>query len=192
MGNYDNSLPKTSDRLSTFDRVRVDVAQTSFWEGREFRTFKELSIPALSTIVIKAVVPIDIILFSLQLSLDIGAIRMPTVVGGTEGGSFSSSLPIFGANNMAQPVNHRKTFGVSSDAFYVPQVLLSTGGTHTGGTELDVITLKTQGNSQQASSVGTGPTDERGVAPNTYYFRLQNTSNDVLAGKFSARWEERP
>lgn len=31
--NYSSTLPLTSNRLSKFDRVRVDVAQTGFFEG---------------------------------------------------------------------------------------------------------------------------------------------------------------
>lgn len=191
MGHYDSWLPKTSDRLSNFDRLRVDAAQTSFWEGREFRTFLELNIVAAATLVIKAVVPLDIVLFGLSAEIEIGALRIATAVGGTEGGSFSNTLPIFGANNMTNPTNHRKTYGVGANAFYTPQVVLTSGGTLTGGTTLDVLKLKTQGNSQQASSVGSASTDERGVAPNTYYFVINNPSNDTVTGVFKARWEER-
>ena len=34
----------TSER-EKYRRVRVDVGQTGFFDGREFRTFKEISIP---------------------------------------------------------------------------------------------------------------------------------------------------
>lgn len=36
---YSQWSPHTSDRLSGFDRVKVDAAQTGFFEGREFRSF---------------------------------------------------------------------------------------------------------------------------------------------------------
>ncbi len=77
-------------------RLRVDVGQTGFFAGREFRTFRELNIAASTTFVIKAVVPIDVILFGLKVSIESGQLRLATVVGGTPGGSFSETLPIFG------------------------------------------------------------------------------------------------
>jgi hypothetical protein len=163
-------------------RLRVDVGQTGFFGGREFRTFKELNVAASTTYVIKAVVPINLILFGLTVSAETGHLRLATVVGGTEGGSFSETLPIFGRNNMSE----RPT------PFYTPVVVLTAGGTHTGGTEIDVLRLKTNNNQNQSSTVTGEGGDERGVAAGTYYFRLQNLSaTDAIVGVFSARWEER-
>lgn len=73
------------------------------------------------------------------------------------------------------------------------RVLLAYDPSHTGGTELDVLRVKTAGNSQQGSSVGTTGSDERGVGANTYYFRLLNLSaTDAVTGVMHVRWEERP
>jgi hypothetical protein len=162
-------------------RVRVDVGQTGFFDGREFRTFKELNIPGSGSYVVKVVAPINVILFGLIADIEAGHLRMETVVGGTEGGSFSETLPIFKRNNM------------STAPAYTGQVVLTAGGTHTGGTVIDVLRLKTNNISGQASSVGNVEGDERGVAANTYYFRFTNLSaSDVITGTFRARWEERP
>ena len=163
-------------------RIRVDVGQTGFFAGREFRTFKELDIAASGSYIIKAVVPVDVILFGIKASIDAGHLRIGTYVTGTEGGSFSETLPIFGRNNMSE----RPT------PFYTPLVVLTAGGTHTGGVELDVFRLKANANTNQASTVGAEGGDERGVGANTYYFRLTNlSSTDAVTGVFSARWEER-
>ena len=163
-------------------RIRVDVGQTGFFGGREFRTFKELNIAASGSYVVKAVVPVDIILFGLSLSIESGHLRLATVAGGTEGGSFSETLPIFGRNNMSE----RPT------PFYVPVVVLTAGGTHTGGTEIDVVRVKASANPQQVATVTGEGGDERGVAIATYYLRLTNLSaTDAIVGTFSARWEER-
>lgn len=163
-------------------RLRVDVGQTGFFGGREFRTFKELNIAALATYVIKAVVPVDVILFGLNFTIEAGHLRSSTVVGGTEGGSFSETLPTLGRNNMSE----RPT------PFYTPLVVLTAGGTHTGGTEIDVLRLKANNNTNQASTVGGEGGDERGVGAATYYIRLQNLSaTDAITGTFHARWEER-
>lgn len=177
-------LPLSGTFLSGYERVKVDVAQTSFYEGREFRAYYELSEAVGSTLVIKAVVPIDIILTSLAINLDLGQVRLETVVGGTEGGSFASPVPKFGRNNMSVGPNRKEA--------YVSQVLLTYGGTHSGGTVIDVIRLKTAGNSAQAVSVGASASDERGVGANTYYFRLAVIGNDILHGTFKVSWEERP
>lgn len=163
-------------------RLRVDVGQTGFFAGREFRTFRELNITTGTTLVIKAVVPVNVILFGLTLDIISGSVRQETVAGGTEGGSFSETLPIFGRNNMSE----RPT------PFYTPQVVLTAGGTHTGGTTLDVIRLQTSNIGAQSSSVGSVEGDERGVAIGTYYFRLTASGADPTVGVFKARWEERP
>lgn len=167
----------TSDNEG-FRRLRVDPAQTSFFEGREFRTFKEWNSSTTGTYVVKVVVPINIILFDLAISIDSGEVRVETLVGGTEGGTFSEILPVIPANTMTS----RPT------PLYAPQVVLTAGGTHTGGAVLDVLRAKTADNSNFASSVGARPSDERGVAANTYYFRITLSS---VTGTFKARWEER-
>lgn len=179
----------TSEDGIGFGRLKVDAARTSFYEGREFRSFKELNIAASATYVIKVVVPINIILSGLEFSLDSGWLRASSAIGGTEGGSFSETLPRIMANNMSGGVDHRNDY---SGAVYQPQTTITAGGTHTGGTELDVVRVKVSGISTQAITVGSTPSDERGIAANTYYFRLLNLSGtDTITGTFKVRWEER-
>lgn len=163
----------------TNPRIRVDVGEPSFFDGRQFRTFKELNIPLSTEYVIKAVVPGNVILYGLGLSMVSGEVKLSTLVGGTEGGTFSETLPIFPRNTMSE----RPT------PFYTPTVVLTAGGTHTGGTQLDLLWVKTADNSNFAPSVGDNPGDERGVGAGTYYFRL--LANIAATGVFRARWEER-
>jgi len=160
-------------------RLRVDVAQTGFFSGHESRTFKEWAIATTATYVIKAMVPINIILFDLAIQLEEGDARIETLVGGTEGGVFSETLPIFSTNTMSE----------KPQPGYVGQVVLTAGGTHTGGTTLDVIRCKTSTNGNFSSSVGATVGSERWVGANTYYFRI---TLDAAVGVFRARWEERP
>ena len=181
---YSNQIPKTSDKYSNFDRVKVDPGQTSFFEGREFRTFKELNVPPLTTYVIKIVVPVDIVFTQFDSAIELGHMRLASMVGGTEGGSFSETLPIFKRNNMAVGPNKR----------YDPSTMLSftAGGTHTGGTELDVVRVKASSQQVQSTTVGSNAGDERGVGIGTYYFRIQNLhATDALIGMIHASWEER-
>lgn len=149
-----------------------------FSTGRSFRTFKELNIPSAGVYVIKIVVPQNVILSHLQVALVSGSMRLETLVGGTEGGTFAESLPKIKINNMAgSPV-------------YVPTVSLTAGGTHTGGTVIDVIRVKSDTNIGRASSVSAAENEYRGIAPGTYYWRFTNLNTDVVAGTFKSEWSE--
>lgn len=163
---------------TTHPRLRVDMAQTSFWEGREFRSFKELSIAGTSTYTIKAVVPVNTILMAISVILDNGSLRMSTQAGGTPGGVFAETLPVFGANNM------------TGTPVYVPQNALTAGGTLAGGTDIDVVRVFTGNNN--SASVGSQQDDVRGIAPGTYHFVLLNLGASVVTGVLHLRWEERP
>ena len=167
----------------TSPRIRVDVGEPSFFDGRQFRTFKELNIAIGATYVVKAVIPsVNIILYGLETVIDAGQLRVTTLVGGTEGGTFSETLPIFNRNNMSE----RPT------PLYTPTVVLTAGGTHTGGTALDVLRVKASNDTAKGVSVGAESGDESGVAAGTYYFRLQNLDlGNAVTGTFKARWEER-
>lgn len=171
--------PITTNNQGENRRLKVEQARTSFYQGKEFRTFKEWTVATTATYVIKAVVPINIILLELDIQIEEGQIRIETVVGGTAGGTFSETLPIFSTNNMTE----------KPQPAYVNMTVLTAGGTHTGGTVLDVLRTKTSGNSQHSGSVGANGGAERGVSPNTYYFRITLTA---AIGTFKARFEERP
>lgn len=177
------SLGSELETSETNPRIRVDVGQTGFFEGREFRSFLEFNIAAGATQVIKFVSPIDFILSQQTLSLESGAIRGSIVaVGGTVGGTFNVALPTIGKNRMVdRPL-----------PYYVPQITLSTGGTHTGGTEVEVILLSTANATAQQSTVGAIAASERGLPAGTYYIRLTNTGAGAAKGVYTAAWEERP
>lgn len=161
-------------------RLRVDVAQTGFFAGREFRTYRRLDLALAAVLVIKIVVPINTILFALETTLTSGRIELETVTGGVEGGAFAEVLPILPRNTMTErPL-----------PLYVPQVVLTAGGTLAGGTILDLLVNKTADNANFAGSVGASAEDERGVAAGTYYFRV--TAIEACTGILKARWEERP
>lgn len=171
---FPDDLMTGTDTLPT-RRIRTDNGQQGFYDGREFRTYYEFT----ANTVFKIVVPVNTILWNLSLILLEGECRMETVVGGTEGGTFTP-LTIFGRNNMTE----------RPEPLYTNQVTIAQGGTHTGGSVLDVIINKTSGNANFAGTVGASTGDERGVAPNTYYFRL--TVTGTTRGMLRTHWEERP
>lgn len=177
-------MPLTSDKLSGFNRVKVDPGQTSFFEGREYRSYKELNIVGSATYVVRVVVPTNIIFNQFQIDLDNGWVRAGSYVGGTPGGVFAETLPIFMKNNMS----------VGPDKRYTPTagVVLTAGGTHTGGTELDVVRVKTATSNANVNTVGAGSGDERGIAAGTYYFRFLNLGAlEIVTGVVHMAWEER-
>ena len=171
----------TSDNEG-YRRMRVDVGQTGFFEGREFRTFKEFSIAAGATYVVKVVVPINAILFEQGVEIDDGSIRIVNASGGTPGGTFSETLPVVAKNNMST----RPT------PFYTSQLVWTAGGTHTGGFIFDTHRAVAASATAQQSTVGNIVGDERGVAANTYYIRYENFGSGAATGTLWFFWEERP
>ena len=169
-----------TDGDGDFARLRVDSGQTGFFAGREARTFYEFSIPTGQSQVIKVVSLTDTIVQNFSLELDLASLRLELVVGGTEGGTFATPLPIFKTNTMI----------TASD--YVPQVTMNRGGTHTGGTVVDLLTAISGANANKAVSQTATEALPQGFAAGTFYIRLINTDGATATGIFRARWEERP
>lgn len=160
-------------------RIRVDSAQTGFWAGREFRTFYEYSVPTGQSLYVRATVGVNIVLFSTTLSLDMGNLRFSLYAGGTEGGVWTPA-PVLPKNGMTDTPAHAS------------QVQIDTGGTHSGGTLIDVARLASETAGNRASTIGGQAFSERGVPPGVYYYRLENIDGATATGVLSAHWEERP
>lgn len=175
----------TSD-LPAVRRLQVDVSQTGFWAGREFRSFYEYAVTALvPQVIIKVVVPPalhGIIVQRLTVSCYQGGTLVRAWRNGTEGGVYTA-LPVI-PNNAIPDV-------------HVPpaaQVTITTGGTLSG------MTIKTDATVALANSAGPSNTTvinaiekERGLPPGTYYVeltRVLGTTADAL-GIVNALWEER-
>lgn len=161
-------------------RLRVDVGQTGFFAGREFRTFREINLATSAVLVFKLVFPVNTIVWRLGIEITAGDVRVENVSSGTEGGTFSETLPVVPRNAMTE----RPT------PLYTPVNTILTGGTYTGGTVSDVLMAKTAGNSNFADSIGTQEGDERAAPPGTYFVRM--TAVEAVTGVFKLRWEERP
>jgi len=179
MPHYTKWLPATATALSSTARIRVDPAQTGFFEGREFRSFIEFDLAQSASLVIRVTSPIDFILFEQVLQADSGQVRLEARQGGTAGGTFVAA-PVIGKNRMAA----RPT------PVYTSQIALATGGTYTGGTLLDVLTCKADTNTNRSVSVGASASDERGLPAGTYYLVISGIT--AIKGMYSLWWEERP
>ena len=184
---YSATLIEPSPDLMTdggygdYRRLRVDVGQTGFFAGREFRTIYEFSIATGATQVIKVVAPCDTIVQMFSAELQTAALRVELLFGGTESGTFATALSIFKTNTM------------SSSSNYVRQVTMMAGGTHTGGTLVDLLVLKSGDGTSASKDVVTSANESLpvGFPAGTYYIRLVNTDGATATGVFRARWEER-
>jgi hypothetical protein len=169
-----------TDDDGDYSRLRVDVGQTGFFAGREARTIYEFSIAQGATQVIKVVAPTDTIVQTLGLDLFLAELRLELVIGGTEGGTFGTPLPIFKTNTM------------TTASTYTPQVTMATGGTHTGGTIVDLLRVLSGSNENKATVSGATEASPQGFSAGTFYIRLINIDGNTANGIFRARWEERP
>ena len=163
-----------TDGDGAYSRLRVDVGQTNFWSGKQFRTFQKLTILSPGTVAIRATVGVNIILNETSFHTENSGIEVGLYVGGTADGPWTS-MPIIRKNTMTNaPV-------------IASQVTMDYDGSHTGGTLIDLLRVSA-GNKQ--SSVG-GIDSERGVGPGTYYYVITNTGNQTATVVFSGFWEER-
>lgn len=165
-------------------RVQVDVGQTGFFQGREFRISFEYDIAVGNTFVFKFSSPIDFILQKQALSCDQGAVafRAYRSDDGTPGGTFATPAPIF-ANNAMQAAPE-----------YVSVITVNSGGTFTAsGNPAEVIRVRSGTATGQRISVGANTTDERGLPAGDYYLTFENIAGSGNStGVYDLVWEERP
>lgn len=165
---------------SEFDRLKVTVDRSCFYAGRQHFTFYSFSIPTGQSSVIKVVSPVNAIVQQFGATLNIAALRIELIVGGTEGGTFNTALPILKTNTMT----------TTSD--YESQMTMNRGGTHTGGTVVDLLELYSGSPARQAVASSATEQEPFGFAPGTFYIKLTNIDGATATGIFKARWEERP
>lgn len=166
-------------------RFRVDSGQTGFFAGSMFRTFHEFNIPAAGSLNLLFQMPINFILWSQQIEIDSGGIKVENIVNPTTGGAFTE-LPVIGRNRMTE----------APQPLYISRMQCGQGGTLTGGTVVDVLRLLTnpnQGNSH-SSNIVNGQDDERGIPAGSYGIRLTALSGitEATLGTIHVMWEERP
>ena len=163
-----------TDSDGNYSRLRVDVGQTNFWSGKQFRTFQKLELASAASATIRATVGVNIVLYETSFTTENSSIEVQLRAGGTATGPWTA-MPVIRKNTM------------TTAPVVVSQVTMDYDGSHTGGTTIDLIRM-VAGNKQ--SSVG-GTDSERGVAPGTYYYVITNTGNQTATVVFSGFWEER-
>src|SRR3990167_161279 len=168
-----------TDRGDAYQRLRVDVGQTGFFAGREFRTFYEFSVATGTTRVFKFSCPIDTILQEFLVVHVAGDIRVEAKTGGAEGGSFATLLPVLATNYM------------SPASGYAAQAVLSTGGTITGGTVRDIMISNIPTGQAHQDILVLSAESPIGRSATDLYITVASTGAGTATGILKLRWEER-
>ena len=174
-------LPKDfyTSNLENYRRLRVDIGQTSFFQGRQFRSYYDFVLSAAEVRYFRFTSLTDFVLFDQTLTVSGGSVRLSVWTGSTASGTWTN-LPVIGKNRMSsipQPP-------------YASGVTYQTGGSFTGGTEVEVIRLVSATATAQQSTVGASAGDERGLPASTFYIKIEAT-NSTPSVLYSLFWEER-
>jgi len=167
-------------------RLRVDPGQTGFFEGRFFRAYIEAVIPVAGpTLQFRFTSPVNFILWSQVMELTQGALELRVYTGATTSGTWTPR-PIIGVNRMSE----------IPQPPYTAQVAVETGGNFTGGTEVDLLKIRTSSANNSAQNVGR-EASERGLPAGVYHGRFSTltgglTVNDAAQLLYAISWEERP
>lgn len=167
-------------------RLRVDPGQTGFFAGRMFRAFFAGVIPVAGpSVQFRFTAPVDFILWTQELSLTQGALKLEMYAGATSSGTWTV-VPAIGLNRMAE----------RPQPYYESQCVIETGGDFSGGTRVDLLQVRTAQNNQNAANVG-GSFNERGLPAAVFHGRLSTltggiTVNDAAQYEYQLAWEERP
>lgn len=181
---HGNAPPLATRRELEYARERVDVANTAFWEGKEFRASYEYAVAA-TPLVFRFDSPVPFILQFQSLTCDTGNIRFRAYrsTQGTEGGTFANVIPVYQQSMLPESLP------------LASQVSLTTGGTFTpavGQAAVETIRIRTSGATAQRTSVTGAIGDERGLAAGIYYLELGRIDGtDTAEGVFDLKWEER-
>lgn len=158
-------------------RLRVDVGQTGFWQGREFRFDLEVA----GDVVVKFSSPVDFMLQSQTLESRDGLATFTAYSGadGVAGGVFTADGVSLLPNN-----------AMSDAPVYANQIAITKGGTFTpnaGAIPRESIKVKAATSTAQRQTVGGSAIQERGLPAGDYY--LMFTGDDAT---YNLVYEERP
>ena len=155
-------------------RLRVDVAQTGFFDGREFRVIRKIAAP----ITFRFTFPVPVIVFEQALSVSSDSIEL-----------FAWAASNVNATGTWTPVTLWPKNGYNLS--YTPQSSVASGGSVTPiDPQLyrDYANVVTSSATAQKFTVGGGEVSERYLAAGTYSVQLTGAGT----GSYSIMFEERP
>ena len=177
--NYVNPVTDSFEQAhGLHGRLFVETGSVNPTENRQYFMFHEFSMSASGTEIVKVVITGDTVMNAFSIKVMSGTARVEIVVGGTEGGTFSQTIPL-------RPVN-----GMSTATPRTSTTVMTSGGTLTGGTTMDLFLVNTGDNVNQSSGVTSGEDFAIGFPAGTYYIRVKNTDNSTAAGLVKALWTE--
>lgn len=167
-----------TSKVDGIARLQVDIGQTGFWEGREFRFDYEISDP----IVFKFSSPVDFILQSQTLLSHDGVATLTvwTPDQGTPSGTFATPAKVLPNNAMSDAPAYTRQFTVNSGGTFTP-----TDPDPNLSKEYIKVTAATS--TAQRNTVGGSGVNERGLPAGDYY--LVFTGKDA---SYRLVVEERP
>lgn len=175
-----------TDNGGAAQRVKVDLAQTSFFQGKMFRYYLRLAIPVGNQFVIRVAAAKDYVLYQNNTSVKAGELDVSVRIGCTETGSFTT------------PIVPRRVNGMTDAPVVASALTIMTGGTvGTTGTEINAYQVSSaNGIGATANTVGNGQSDEIGVANGSVTYLVFNAINggvgsQAVVGIHNYRWEER-
>lgn len=163
-------------------RAFVDDGDSSFFDGRQFRMFVEFNIPSGGVLWVKHTISKNFILHDQRISIESGGIRWTANAAmATSPGPWT--VQTFRRRN--QMTEQPTPFFVSGSVIEISTDPLAA----TGGIVVDAMRVATGQGAGSASS--TQNAGMRGLAPNVYHAKLENTSAQSAVGVYDWWWEER-
>lgn len=177
---YDYSNKKwRAARLTRHGAMFAEIAALGYVEGRQFKSFYDFSLTTAQEVVFKFVSPVDFEIISEWASITEGEIEIKVYKGGTPSGTFNSAAPVIGQNlSTERPL-----------PYYESLVTLASGGTHTGGTQLETVRVKSANATAFQSSVGALGIEKWFFPADSYYIHIKCIT--ASKGVYNLRWEER-
>lgn len=172
-------------------RLRVDVGQTGFWAGHEFRISHEFTLTA-TPIWFKVSSPVDFILQAQNIACDQGGVRMTAFrsTQGTPSGVFNGNIAIWKNNGVAGTPEYLNQLTINSGGLFVPN-----------GGQTPTETIRVMSNPGAPgitggvqNTVSGSAHGERGLPAGDYYLKFERITGvtvDAL-GVYTLIWEERP
>jgi hypothetical protein len=173
-----------------FRRLQVDIGQTGFFEGREFRTTRKIRLATAETQIYKFNCAIDYILWSLNFDSSVGQyeVNLWDESNVTENTAFTTPVPFLRKNRSTE-------FRSYSGSPFVSQTTLTTGGTITVADiedYSDYVDIKADSRTTFSTTVGAGLGSERYFPPGITYIEIKVKGAASVEGTIAMSWEERP
>ena len=166
-------------RLTRHGALFAETAPIGYVEGRQFRTFYDFSLTTAQEVVFKFSSPVDFEILSESVSIIEGEVELKVYRGGTPSGTFNVASTILNQNYSTERVSPN----------YTSQITINSGGTHSGGIQLECVRLKTSNATAQRQVVGSVGAEKWFFDAGDYYIHIKAIS--AAKGVYDLKWEER-